>query len=79
MRRGPLPSMAGFYAMTLVAALIASTYCGLSPLAGWLLGVLYLTRQASKPTAPCRQPRPCKTCKQQRRTRDRNPRHSRRR
>ena len=75
MRHGPTPSMAGFYALTLVAALIATTYCGVAPLLGWLLGVIYLTRPAQSRTTTGRSPRFCKTCKQRRRKNTRHSRH----
>jgi hypothetical protein len=79
MRHSHTASMAGFYALTLVAALIASTYCGAAPLVGWLLGVIYLTRPTQSRTTTGRPPTPCQGCKHRRRKRTRQSRHPKRR
>jgi hypothetical protein len=42
MASGPLPNHGRFYLLTFVASLMATTYCGPSALAAWLLAVVWL-------------------------------------
>jgi hypothetical protein len=75
MRHGPTQSMAGFYTVTLVAALMATTYCGPVPLVGWLLAVIYLSRPSEHCTKSRGRSKPRQPCKKHCRTCTRNSRH----